>query len=85
LNADQLADVIRAVALSEEDVADLRIVEKGEDLLACGLYATAKDGIGVLLVHMPRDGKPIRMRLLGEHRVAVLQMLGVALGEETDE
>jgi hypothetical protein len=72
LNEAQLAHVLQAVALSEEGVEDLRIVEDEGDLLACGLYATAKDGIGVLLVSCPREGKPIRMRLLGVQRVAVL-------------
>lgn len=85
MNSEQLAEVCRAVSLSEEEVEDLRLVGTDGDLLACGLYATAKDGIGVLLVHMPKDGKPIRMRLLGVQRVAVLQMLGVALGEDVDE
>lgn len=80
MTQDELSEVVRAVSLSEEAVTDLRLIEDDKaGLLAIGLYHAGKEGTSVLLVHLPSGGKPVRMRIGGDHQIALAQMLGVAL------
>lgn len=85
MTEDDLAEIVRAVSLSEEEVEDLRIVvDEKAGLLAVGLYASAKQGPAVLLLHLAPGQRPIRMRIQGAHRVALSQMLGLALDAEEE-
>ena len=82
MTAEELAAMVRAVELSEQDVFDVRIVkDQKAGLLAVGLFKTI-DGTGVVLVRCPAGGRPCVLRLEGDHKTALWQMLGTVLDED---
>ena len=85
MTGDDLAELVRAVTLSEEAVDDLRIVEdERAGLMAFGCYVHPKLGHSVLVVHLVAGKPPVRMRVEGAHRAALIQMLGLALEHEEE-
>ena len=85
MTEDDLGEIVRAVALSEEAVDDLRIVQdEREGLLAVGIYQTARSGPSVLVLHLVHGARPVRLRIAGAHRLALLQALGYALEQEEE-
>lgn len=76
MTADELAQVVRAVEMTEQDVYDVRIASGDKiGIMAVGVYKTLDGVAGVLLVHCLPGGRPNVMRLLGYHRDVVCTML----------
>lgn len=85
MTAEELACVVRAVELSEQDVYDVRIVSDDKaGVLAVGAYKTIEGVAGLVLVHCPTGGTPCVMRLQGTHRATVFQMIGEVLEAEEE-
>jgi hypothetical protein len=79
------AELVRAVSLSEEGVDDLRVIHDDDaGLLAIGIFVHQKLGRGLLIVHVVPGQKPVRLRLQGDHREALAQMIGLALEQEEE-